>query len=35
MLEWKSRLVILLAFATVVAVAFGESLFSSARNFGW
>jgi hypothetical protein len=35
MLEWKSRLVILLALAAVFAVAFGESFLSSAHNFGW
>ena len=34
MLEWKFRLVTLLAFAAVLAVAFGSSL-SSALNFGW
>jgi hypothetical protein len=35
MLEWKSRLMILLALAAVFAVAFGENLFSAAHNFGW
>lgn len=35
MLEWKSRLVFLLALAAVFAVAFGDSLFSAAHNFGW
>jgi hypothetical protein len=35
MLEWKSRLVFLLALAAVFAVAFGEGLFATARNFGW
>ena len=34
MLEWKFRLVTLLAFAAVLAVAFGSS-FASALNFGW
>lgn len=35
MLEWKSRLLILLAFAAVLAVAFGGSLSGSLHNFGW
>jgi hypothetical protein len=35
MLEWKFRLVSLLAFAAVLAVALGGSLFGSALNFGW
>jgi hypothetical protein len=35
MLEWKSRLVFLLAIAAVLAVAFGDVLVSSAHNFGW
>ena len=34
MLEWKSRLLILLAFATVLAVALGQGLVG-AHNFGW
>jgi hypothetical protein len=34
MLEWKFRLVTLLAFAAVLAVALGSGL-SSALNFGW
>lgn len=34
MLEWKSRLVILLALAAVFAVAFGSFL-SSALNYNW
>ena len=35
MLEWKFRLVILLSFAAVLAVALGGSHFGSAHNFGW
>ena len=35
MLEWKSRLMILLGVAAVLAAAFGESLLNSAHNFGW
>jgi hypothetical protein len=35
MLEWKSRLVTLLALAAVLAVAFGDSVLSAAHNFGW
>ncbi len=34
MLEWKFRLVTLLAFAAVLAVAFGSSV-GGALNFGW
>jgi hypothetical protein len=34
MLEWKSRLVILLVFAAVLAVALGE-LAPQLRNYGW
>jgi hypothetical protein len=34
MLEWKSRAVVLLAFAAVLAVALGGSV-HSALNFGW
>jgi hypothetical protein len=34
MLEWKFRLVMLLAFAAVLAVALGGSL-HDALNFGW
>jgi hypothetical protein len=33
MLEWKIRLVTLMAFAAVLAVAFGSGL--RALNFGW
>jgi hypothetical protein len=33
MLEWKSRLVILLVFAAVLAVALGD--FAPLRNYGW
>jgi hypothetical protein len=35
MLEWKFRLVILLAFAAVLAVALGGSFIGNALNFGW
>ena len=35
MLEWKFRLVILLSFVAVLAVALGGSLFDSTLNFGW
>ena len=34
MLEWKSRLLLLLAFAAVLAVV-GGSLSGSLHNFGW
>jgi hypothetical protein len=34
MLEWKSRLMILLVFAAVFAVALGGSVIG-AHNFGW
>jgi len=34
MLEWKSRLVILLAFAAVLAAALGGSILG-AHNYGW
>jgi len=34
MLEWKSRLVILLAFTAVLAAVFGQGLIG-AHNFGW
>ena len=34
MLEWKFRLVTLLAFAAVLAVALGGSVVG-AHNFGW
>jgi hypothetical protein len=36
MLEWKSRLVILLVFAAVLAVALGDLVSSSPfHNYGW
>jgi hypothetical protein len=35
MLEWKFRLVTLLAFAAVLAVALGSSVAGGALNFGW
>jgi hypothetical protein len=34
MLEWKFRLVTLLAFAAVLSVALGSSV-AGALNFGW
>ena len=34
MLEWKSRLLTLLAFAAVLAVVFGQGCVG-AHNFGW
>lgn len=35
MLEWKFRLVILLAFAAVLSVALGGSFVAGPLNFGW
>jgi hypothetical protein len=35
MLEWKSRLVMLVVFAAVLAVALGDAGFGAHHNFGW
>ena len=35
MLEWKSRLVILLAVAAMLAAAFGNLVEQSLHNYGW
>jgi hypothetical protein len=35
MLEWKSRLVILLALAAVLAAALGSFLPIGVHNYGW